>query len=748
MKHVGARGDLKWLGATVLAAFLGSLIPLMTNNRFYYYDDTQTGAFGIWFEIGTKLSAGEWPLFSDSAWGAGNYAAEGQWGIWNPLILFLGWIASTSANLVVFSTILKITLLCLLAAGTFLLARSYKASPEWSAIAGVSVTLTGFTVYMDAASWVTGLMVFCLLPLTWYGLRRMAFEDGNPFFALAPAYVLITIGYVHGTLMLVIVFVGLLLESLLHGGRRSSLRLLLAGLVCGLIAMAVYLPGVLTAPVTARSGGIVNSGFLTPDLTGMYTAWVPGSLPQIAGWWGTFATVPLLYVAWFLPVLAIVDYAKVRRASRELTAIWVVGLVSLALTLAPSDLGPLRFPVRIMPYVSLAVLLALSVMVSRFRVPVLSRGRMIVTAAIVLSGLYLAWSQFPTVRLAALFGLLAGIGVAALLWVLYAPRLRPRFRRPVVVAGGVLLVSMVIAAGQHVAFKGAPLPDFQMPDSPESYSRQLPGAQGGTFVVGNPVSLGPEIWNETLASNAWYLNSAEVQNLYSPIMFAKYAEDLCITSHGWTCGGAAGKLFETDATTGKVLADLLSIDTVQILRDPDPASNGAFRGAPPSGWHEASRSANSVMWVRDQPLLNTGQLVWTSEGTALSLVSESDQEVVLRVDRIGDAPGKAVLSRLAWPGYDADGAALAAPLRGYLLELDVPAGSAGQTITVRFDPPGWPVVVGCILLGVGIIAAWSVAELVRRRRRRNTERVGTGQTTPGRTGTGSVRESSPATSST
>ena len=719
MKHWRVPSDLKWLAATVLAAFLGSLIPLITNHRFYYYDDTQAGAFGIWFEIGTKLSAGEWPLFSDSAWGAGNYAAEGQWGIWNPMILLIGWMASNSANIVVFSTILKITCLCILSAGTFLLARSYKAGAEWSAIAGVSVTLTGFTVYMDASSWVTGLMVFSLLPLTWYGLRRMALEEGNPFLALVPAYALITIGYVHGTIMLVIVFVALLLESWLLGGRRSALRLLFAGLVCGLISMAVYLPGVLTAPVTARSGGIGNSGFLTPDLTGIFTAWVPGSLPQVTGWWGTFATVPLLYVAWFLPVLAIVDYSKVKAASRKLTALWVVGLLSLALTLAPSDLGPLRFPVRIMPYVSLAVLLALSVMVSRFRVPVLGRGRMIAIGAISLAGIYLGWSQHPTVRSAALFGLLACIGIAGILFVLYFRRQGLRLKRPVLMAGGVLLVSMVIAAGQHIAFKAAPLPDFGMPDAPESYSRQLPEAQGGTFIVGDPTRLGPEIWNETLASNAWYLNSAEVQNLYSPIMFAKYAEDLCIASHGWSCGAAAGKLFETDPTTGKVLADLLSIDTVQILRDPDPLSNTAFNGPPPAGWYEASKSADSVVWVRDEPQLNTGQLVWTSEGTALSLVSESNQEVVIRVDRMGDAPGQAVLSRLAWPGYDAQGATVAAPLRGYLLKVDIPAGSVGRTVTVRFEPPGWPVVVGCIILAVGISASWSVAELVRLRRRRN-----------------------------
>ena len=47
MKIVSVRRDLPWLAATVLAAVAGSLIPLLTNNRFYYYDDTQAGAFGI-----------------------------------------------------------------------------------------------------------------------------------------------------------------------------------------------------------------------------------------------------------------------------------------------------------------------------------------------------------------------------------------------------------------------------------------------------------------------------------------------------------------------------------------------------------------------------------------------------------------------------------------------------------------------------------------------------------------------------
>ncbi|MDR7157741.1 hypothetical protein [Arthrobacter sp. BE255] len=717
MSHVPMRRDLAWIAATVGATLIGSLVPLVTNNRFYYYDDTQAGAFGIWFEIGTKISSGEWPLFSDSAWGAGNYAAEGQWGIWNPLILLIGLIASKSANIVVFSTILKISFLCVMAAGTFLVARSYKASPEWAAIAGVAVTLTGFTVYMDAASWVTGLMVFSLLPLAWFGLHRMAFARANPILALATSYVLITIGYVHGTLMLAILFLGLLTEAWVRASRRAALRLLLTGLVCGTVALAVYLPGVLTAPVTARTGGIVNSGFLTPDLTGLATAWVPGSLPQVTGWWGGFAPVPLLYVAWFLPALVLVDYGRARGGIKDFAAIGVFGLLSLGLTLAPSDLGPLRFPVRLMPYVSLAVLIATAVLVSRYRVAALSRARLAITAAIVVSGLYLAWTQFPSFRLAASFGLLSVAGIAVLYFFLYSGRVRGRFRTPALTAAVPILISLVIAGGQHAAFKGSPLPDYRMPDASAGYTQQLPGAKGGTFVVGDPTILGAGIWDETLASNAWYLNAAEVQNLYSPIMFAEYAEDLCISSHGWTCAAAGRKLFETDETTGAVLADLLSLDTVQILRDPQPQANDAFRDTPPAGWHETTRSENSVVWVRNMPRLNTGQVVWASAGADLRVVSESSQEVVIRVNRLDHGAGNAVLSRLAWPGYTAEGASLAAPLRGYLVGLDIPAGSEGKDIVLRFSPPGWPVVIGSIIFAVVVTVAWSVAEALAVRRR-------------------------------
>jgi hypothetical protein len=122
------------------------------------------------------------------------------------------------------------------------------------------------------------------------------------------------------------------------------------------------------------------------------------------------------------------------------------------------------------------------------------------------------------------------------------------------------------------------------------------------------------------------------------------------------------------------------------------------------------------------PLLNTGQVVWASAGADLTVVSESSQEVVIRVNRLDHGAGNAVLSRLAWPGYTAEGASLATPLRGYLVGLDIPAGSEGKDIILRFGPPGWPAVVGSIIFAVVVTVAWSVAEalMIRRRPRKTT----------------------------
>lgn len=87
-----------------------------------------------------------------------------------------------------------------------------------------------------------------------------------------------------------------------------------------------------------------------------------------------------------------------------------------------------------------------------------------------------------------------------------------------------------------------------------------------------------------------------------------------------------------------------------------------------------------------------------------------------------ESGGRVTFSRLAWPGYRVSGAAtLAEPPDTYLLTVDVPASARGETLTVRFSPPGWPLEVAAWLVSVLASVAWILWPRWRRRRARAAE---------------------------
>lgn len=711
---------ITWLLVTFGTALVGAVMPLIWNPRFYYYDDTASGAFGIWFEIGQKLRSGEWPLFSNEAWMAGNYAAEGQWGIWNPLILLIGLGASFATNALIFTTALKIVTLAVLAVGTYLLARSYGTSDAFAASAGLSVTLAGFTVYVDGPSWVTGLFVFALLPWVMWSARALVLRRTNPLVPFLFGYLLITVGYVHGTIMLVIALGGLLLEAVLTGRRQGIRRLLVLGVLLGLVALATYLPGVLTASVSSRESEILNSGFLATDLTGLATSFVASSTPQVSAWWGFIAPVPLLFSTWLLPALCLVDFKKASNVVRSGAALVTLFLASLALTLAPSDLGPLRFPVRLAPYLALAVIVLVHVLLSRFRVERPTPLRLRVLSVVMVSALYLAFSQAPEDSgLHLFFVLLVCVGIVGIVFT--SRRLDGGTHRArnaqIVIASVTIVLTLTSALIQRQAFPSSPLPDYHLPNDVSAYSSPLDSVDGASFVVGRPTELSAEIWDETLFANTWYLSEAKTHNLYSPVQFEDYAFDLCMDSHGWTCQGALGTLFTPDDEVGALPVDLLSINAVQILRSGDDEFGTELRAKEvPVGWQQTWSSRNSRIWERVGTPAKTGDVVATEDASVVVL-EQSDTRVEMRVDSTGPDGGAVTFSRLAWPGYSASGgAAIGQPLRGYLLRIDLPPTTESQSVIVEFRPPGWWIVVGSIVLSLIGLVSWSLVHVRQRGR--------------------------------
>lgn len=720
--------ELAWTMAATVSVVIVAILPLVFNPRFYFADDTQAGAYPIWVSIGEHLRQGQLPFFEPSRWMSGNYPAEGQWGLFNPLVWLVGWFVSGAGDAVLASSVVKILFLGIAAGGAYLLARSYGATRPWAYGAGILAPTAGFTMYIDAASWVTALFVWALLPWVWWGLRRVLLHGGNPLVPFVAGYLLVTVGYVHGTLMMCFVIAGVLLEGLLLRRGGPTVRVLVVSCLLGAVAIAVYLPGVLTAPVTARdSASIFNTNFMSPDLSGLATSGTPLAQPWLTGFWGTPPEAPLLYVAWLLPLVALLSWSKVLDVLSRSAALLVLGIAAVGLVFGPSDVGPLRFPARVFPYLALAIVVLAMVLVSRATVRP-TRGRVVAVLALVAAGGAFAWFEIPDQwKLVGLGMTLAALGLAACLWFLARSRVAE-----LGLAATLLVMAVVVTGAQHWAFPKSPLPDFGLPASTSDYGHALQGVEGDTMIVGNPTMTSDAVapngdwWRSTLYANAWYLSDTTVVNTYSPILHRAFAEDLCVDAHGVVCWETLGRLMTPDETTGEPLVDLLAINAVQLLARPDaPAGDVAADpytyAAPPLGWHEASRDAVGAVWSRDVPVDPAGGVVWTSDGVAVSDVRITKTSVTLHVDEVPAGGGTVVFSRLNWPGYEFEGAQEADPVRNYLLTAAVGPGASGEDVTVSFTPPAWAFELACLFGAIAVALVWGAAAavggvLARRRR--------------------------------
>jgi hypothetical protein len=719
--------EAAWMVAAGLTVLAALAVLLVGDSRYLFYGDTQAAYYGWWYHLGEQVRTGHWPLLDPPAWRAGNLAAEGQWGLFSPLVIGIGLLATVSVSVLGFATAVKLGLACAGALGVFRLVRSYDVPAPAAYAAAVAVPMGGMTQYLDLPSWAAGLMIWALLPWVWWALRRTMRSRTNPLPAILLGYLLVTVGYVYGTIMLVFVLVACLLDAQLARDRAARLRLLVAGALLGLVAMAVYLPGVLTVAVTARSSAVGGfGGKFSTDPLAMFTS----VLPTAAVLGTTEHLLPYAYLGWFLPLLLWVDWKALRRGSRPLAGLLFMAVITLLVVNGPARLGPLRWPLRLQPFLVQTVVVLAVVALTRYGVRP-SRGRLGLSLVWVGVAGLVAVVRAPTVWTGHLLSVV--LVAAAVLAFRVLVRVGAGAALGGVVAAGVTLAALAL---QHLTFPMPPSPDRNMPSRLADYQSQLAGARGDVMVVGDPephLEADPRWSRDFLVASAWYLNPHRVQNTYTTISFRRYYDRYCMTYQGSTCPDALRELFAREPATRMPRVDLLGVSTLLLVRSDFPERTVL---SPPLGWRVARSTPRAVTWVRDRPVPAAGRPVWESAGTSVLPVASSDRETRFRVDRVPAGGGRVVLSTLAWPGWSTDVGALAEPVDGYLLTVHVPADAAGQTVTVRFAPPGWPVEVACWWLAVVGGALWCLGSALLGRRGRASPRESAGTPGPRAAGVG------------
>lgn len=728
------RERLVWGAAVAAVVVLGYLLVLAVDPRFFYIDDTESGAVPNWLQLGRIMRDGHFPSLVLDQWMAGNYPVEGQGGLWNPVQMLINYLSPSIDNLVLLATAVKLAFSILLAWGVFRVAQVYGCRASWAAVAGASAPFVGFTLFFENTSWVTALMGTAWIMNAWASSVSYARGRSGPIAAFVFLYLAISVGYVHAAVM-----AGVMVGSVAIGERlfqrlwRPALQICALGIAAAACGAITFLPGVLTSAVTWRSGdeGTFNDNFLTAPWSESLTASMPTAVTSIESWAGETTESPVTYIAWFLvPALAFIAWRRVPGALRELAAPLILLVFALIFTAGPSDIGPIRWPARILPFVAILALILVVTLISRYGTFDRLRPRLVAAGLLTLVLLLRAGSSGPELfgrHLIAAFAILLAGAIALLL--------AHRFSTKATAA--LLLATIAPIAMYQVATYNPPFDKWWLPATQSKAEAQFPQWQGATLQLGSRALTathadGPDDpqlpWHSQVYGNSAKVMGVDYVNAYTPVGYLDFANLLCFEHEGSTCNDAFGRVFEVEPYTGKTYADLMQLDRVvlQKLQYPFADTQPA-----PVGWQwvpaptDASAAQIFVLERVDGLIpAESGRVVATVHASAEPRSFDADSEHVVVSAPAG---GSVVFSRLAWPGYTAtlNGEPLETKgLADIFLYVDLPPGTNNADLQITFRPPGQRI--GFVGMAGGVVLLAGLVMLdVRRRKRERVQASGT-----------------------
>lgn len=726
MTDNGSRAERKttslWAAVTVLGVLAGYAGVLLANTRHFYTDDTEAQYVPLWLDVGRHLRDGVFPTVIPEEWMAGNYLVEGQGSVFNPPQLLVAFIAPSVDNLVVLATAVKLCYSIILALGVFRVCLAYRAQPPWAAVAGVAFCFSGWLLFLDQATWVLGLAGTAWLANAWASGIRYARGRSGPIPVFVFLFLAITVGYVwpgvESALMIVAVAAG---EWLYQRKPWPAVRLLLAAGCAGAAGLLTYLPGLLSSEVTWRTADnrISNDGFMTVPWQESLNASLPTTLPSFNSWFGLIQPFPVVYIAWFLiPGLAFIDWKAAASTFREVSAAAFFAGIALMWTAGPAAFGPLRWPVRILPMLALALLVSGCVLLSRHGTLASWRVRLGVATGLVAVMLVRSVSSAPSHRIwthlwAAVIVVVLGV-VVLLLSVQWGR----------VAACAALLVTIAPIAYYQVSSSFPHPMSWNLPERRSDAQTRFPEFDGTTLQLGNSQIFPGDAKDvdgvySSLVVGAYAKDlGLDYVNGYTPIGHAAFSERICMQWDGSTCPDAFRKIFETEPTTGEPIVDLMKVDRITLMRLVYP---DARHDPPPPGWHWVDYPPNDKwIWTLERdagPMSRNNGRIADTDGVAAVSVSESEHTSTVRVS--SQHGGRVTFARLVWPGYRAtlNGRDIIhEAVDDIFFSVEIPAGTENAELQVTWRPPGMHL--GMATFALGLAGIGSLHWLYARKRRR------------------------------
>lgn len=669
-------------------AVAAAATPYLINSRFYFFDDVQHQYLYVTRDMGRLLSTGEWPWLSLELWQAGNYLVEYYVGAMNPLTLLQAWHLYHVADNHLAAFLFALPHILAAGIGTFLLVRRLTGDPRIACLIGFCIAANNYSLYWNAASWHVALVAFAWLPLAWYLVLKAAYSRLYFCLAILCFAHIVSAGSPQGALAAGMLFAMIFVEQ---GILREWRPMLLTGLVVVLgaaLAAPSYFPLAGVIRESARPSGVFNNGFLVPLLSDLlqfanpaYLSRSPFTLPLIP--------IPSFYAAWFaLPMLFFIRWEGIDwRRSGAITG-FAGALLFLLAALGPEQIGPIRWPLRFVPYAHMTFLVGLAVLMSQTKCLITFRRIWLVLGMLALQG-FMAWQQVPEEW---------DTHVLVFIFLFVAVRIFAALRNADSDGKStffLLGVSLLIFVWTHCNFQDSRgwFQDWEEPRHIVLDSEPTEQEMTYSLYVGNTkfFNMLPGFVDEYKSGSTALAQGIRSVNGYSPIGHLALSRFACFGAKGESCPSLLAKILSREAQTGESYANLFRINRIVVRTQGGKFLPTSWK---PEGWHAIAPGQWTQTFLRDKhgPQL-PGTVSFASPQVHVEhveLLGTRQEKARLAFDT-NFKGGLLVFARLWWPNYQAtlNGQPLETfALDDLLVAVRLPATAQNGVLEISYHPRG------------------------------------------------------------
>lgn len=694
--------------------FLGCL-PLFFYHGFYFLDDMQHQYMPVFYNIGRSLRSGELPLISLNNWYGGNFLGESQYALFNPVSLFIYFILPSFASIAQGAAFMACFYYGILCSGFYFLCRSYGITRPAALIAAIAITTNNFIAYWYAGVWIPIFIGLAWSVWGWAFLRRSEQSRWDFILAIFFAYLTLSLGYPLIDLFFGFVVFLILFEKWIEKNYEGLLSTAIIGLIGVLISTASIFPLASLKDLTSRSSQTFNYEALVPNLHDVLTLSFPifyGFMTGLSRPYQLFHT-PLFYCAWFIiPMLPFLAWRKFRlERSTVGTLIAGAGILLLA-TQGPESLYSIRWPVRLIPFFHLFVLLLFFKLFDPENFKTNNRHAYISSFFLLALTVIMAWQKEP--EHFAWFIVL----VLLISWVIslvIARKSAYGLYAILALSSLFFFIDTRILINKDPMFSGG----WGMPSHQGAHPLTNITPSAYTFYLGNAGdALDTPRLNEFQTGNMPLEFGSPNINGYSPVGHKYLQKVFCFTGFGETCPSAAGALFSSPPLPDDLLTqneypevdaplvDLMRVNRIIAMKGDHLSALMPYV----QNWHLEFDGKYTQRFVRHLPNDHlSGTVSWVSPGVSLlesGGVHARREEINLKHSGDRDV---IIFARLWWPGYKASYNDIDVPVvsyKGILVAVRLPAQPRNGTLVLSYRPPYMILSFVMAFLGCGLAIGW------------------------------------------